>query len=171
MSHETEWVQHSLPDREPIIVPQRLINILRRGGYFDVQKTVDLLWFTESRPIQDEYEMEIVNIAVQYLEEAGCTDVDSENVVLISSPVAENVIAKDVVCRWDPTSEQFYVHEDFFKSSINDLIGSNIITAADETANTTPQRIKGYLLGMYIAKAHPVGYGKVLARYLLRNKL
>ena len=171
LSHETEWVQHSLPDREPIIVPQRLINILRRGGYFDVQKTVDLLWFTESRPIQDEYEMEIVNIAVQYLEEAGCTDVDSENVVLISSPVAENVIAKDVVCRWDPTSEQFYVHEDFFKSSINDLIGSNIITAADETANTTPQRIKGYLLGMYIAKAHPVGYGKVLARYLLRNKL
>ena len=174
LAHETEWVKHTLPNRDPIVVPQRLINILRRGGYFDVQKTVDLLWFTESRPIQEEYEMEIVNIAVQNLEVAGCTDVDSENIVLVSSPVADNVIAKDVVCRWDATSEQFYVHEDFFKSSINDLIGSgndNIISADVDTSSTTPQKIKGYLLGMYIAKAHPVGYGKVLARYLIRNKL
>ena len=174
LGHETEWVKHTLPNREPIVVPQRLINILRRGGYFDVQKTADLLWFTESRPIQDDHEMEIVNIAVQYLELAGCADVDAENIVLVSSPVADNVIAKDAVCRWDATSEQFYVHEDFFKSCINDLIGSgniNIITEDVGTSNTTPQKIKGYLLGMYIAKAHPVGYGKVLARYLIRNKL
>jgi hypothetical protein len=174
LAHETEWVKHTLPNREPIVVPQRLINILRRGGYFDVQKTVDLLWFTESRPIQDEFEMEIINIAVQYLEIAGCIDVDSENIVLVSSPVADNVIAKDAVCRWDPTSEQFYVHEDFFKASINDLIGggsNSLIAADDATSNISPQNIKGYLLGMYIAKAHPVGYGKVLARYLIRNKL
>jgi hypothetical protein len=164
LSHETEWVHRTLPNRQPIVVPQRLINILRRGGYFDIQKTADLLWFTESRPVREEYEIEIINIAVQYLEEAGCTDVDADNIMIISAPVADNVVAKDAVCRWDPTTEQFFVHEDFLKLSINDLIGVN-------TGETTPQIVKGYLLGMYIAKAHPVGFGRILARYLVRNKI
>jgi hypothetical protein len=164
LGHETEWVKRSLPDRETVVVPQRLINILRRGGYFDAQKTSDLLWFTESRRMNEGYESDVVTIAVQYLEEAGCTDVDSDNIVVVSTLVADNVIAKDAVCRWDPNSEQFFVHEDFFKSSMNEFIGNN-------TSDTTPERIKGYLLGMYIAKAHPVGFGKIFARYLVRNKL
>jgi hypothetical protein len=162
LAHETEWVKRSLPDREPVVVPQRLINILRRGGYFDTQKTMDLLWFAESRPVNEGYETDVVSIAVHFLEEAGCTNVDLENIVIVSTPVADNVIAKDAVCRWDPNTEQFFVHEDFLKASTNEFM---------DTSDTPPDRIKGFLLGMYIAKAHPVGFGKLLARYLVRNRL
>jgi hypothetical protein len=162
LAHETEWVKSALPDREPVVVPQRLINILRRGGYFDTQKTSNILWFTESRPAKEGLETNVVMIAVEYLEAAGCTDVDSENIVFVSSPVADNVIAKDAVCRWNPLTEQFFVHQDFITSPIDEYIGVNM----EKVDNT---RIKGYLLGMYIAKAHP--FGKVLARYLVRNNL
>jgi hypothetical protein len=163
LPHETEWVKNALPDREPVVVPQRLINILRRGGYFDTQKTADLLWFTDSRPARDAFEAAIVTTAVRYLEEAGCTDVDSENIVFVEAPVADNAIAKDAVCRWNTVTEQFYVHQGFMTAPIDEYrVGTDEM---DET------RIKGYLLGMYIAKAHPAGFGKVLARYLIRNNL
>lgn len=162
LAHETEWVRQMLPDREPMIVPQRLINILRRGGFFDAQRTADTLWFGESRPMREGLETEVVKVAVQFLEAAGCQDVDSENIVFVSSPVADNVISQHAVCRWNSVTEQFFVHQDFMASPVDEFIGERM-TETDST------RIKGYLLGMYIAQAHP--FGKVLARYLVRNKL
>lgn len=164
LAHETEWVKSALPDREPVVVPQRLISILRRGGYFDTQKTADIVWFTDSRPARDGFESEVVATAVRYLEEAGCTDVDTENVVFVEAPVADNAIARDAVCRWNTDTEQFYVHSGFMTAPVDEYIGV-------DTEKMEETRIKGYLLGMYIAKAHPAGFGKVLARYLLRNNL
>jgi hypothetical protein len=162
LAHETEWVKSALPDREPVVVPQRLISILRRGGYFDIQKTADILWFTEVRPVQEGAEMDVVRRAVHFLEESGCTDVDSENIVFAKSPVADNVIAKDAVCRYNAVTEQYVVHHDFMTTPVEEFIGSD----ADEN---NIARIRSYLLGMYIAKAHP--HGKVLARFLVRNNL
>lgn len=163
LAHETEWVERALPDREVVVVPQRLINVLRRGGYFDVQKTADLLWFTESRRAREGLEADIVAAAVYYLEASGCTDVDSENIVIISAPVADNVFSKDAVCRWDPNSEQFFVHQDFMTTPVDEVYAN--------LDDTNSRRIKGYILGMYIAKAHPVGFGKVFARYVARNSM
>jgi len=162
LAHETEWIRQTLPDREPIVVPQRLINVLRRGGYFDTQKTADLLWFEQGRPMKEGIETDVVKTAVQFLELSGCHDVDLENVVFVSAPVASNVITQHSVCRWNPGTEQFFVHQDFITTPVDEFIGEKM-TETDST------RIKGYLLGMYIAQAHP--FGKVLARYLVRNKL
>jgi hypothetical protein len=162
LAHETEWVKKTLPDREPVVVPQRLINVLRRGGYFDTQKTADLAWFTASRPVQDGIEADVINGALQFLEAAGCGDVDSENVVFISTPMADNVISRDVVCRYNDMTAQYFVHEDFMKMNPAEYVG-------EKAEGADPTRIKAYLLGMYIAKAHP--YGKHLARYVVRNKL
>lgn len=162
LAHETEWIRRTLPDREPVVVPQRLINVLRRGGYFDTQKSADLLWFGQGRPMKEGIETDVVKTAVQFLEAAGCHDVDLENVVFVSAPVASNVITQHAVCRWNPGTEQFFVHQDFITSPVDEFIGEKMV----ETDST---RIKGYLLGMYIAQAHP--FGKVLARYLVRNKL
>jgi len=162
LAHETEWIRKTLPDREPMVVPQRLINILRRGGFFDTQKTADLLWFDQSRPVKEGLETDVVKTAVQFLEASGCHDVDLENVVFVSTPIADNVITKQVVCRWNAVTEQFFVHQDFISSPVDEFMGERM-TETDST------RIKGYLLGMYIAQAHP--FGKVLARYLVRNKL
>ena len=162
LAHETEWIRRTLPDREPIVVPQRLINILRRGGYFDCQKTADLLWFGKSRLMNPGMETEIVNCAVQFLEESGCYDVDTENIVFVSTPVARNVVTDHAVCRWNAETEQFFVQQDFMSLPVDEFNGEKMI-------ETDPTRIKGYLLGMYIAQAHP--FGKVLARYLVRNRL
>jgi hypothetical protein len=158
-SHEVEWVRRALPDRDPVVVPWRLIAILRRGGYFDIQKTADTLWFTESRPLAHGTETTIAEIAVRYLEAAGCADVDGDNIVVFSSPVASNVVAKDAVCRWNASSEQFFVHQDFFAIPIQEY--------TENLNQNDPVAIKGYLLGMYIAKVHP--NGRILARYVLRG--
>jgi hypothetical protein len=162
LSHEVEWVGKMLPDRASIVVPQRLINILRRGGYFDTKKTFDLLWFGESRPAQEGEEFEVLKIAVECLENAGCCDVDMENVVFTSSPVAENVLSKDAVCRYNSDTEQFFVHHDFFKTVGNDVLGQ-----CSQDANNA--KLKGYFLGFYIAKAHPMG--KLLPKYVLCNRI
>lgn len=158
-AHEVEWVRQKLPDRDPIVVPLRLISILRRGGYFDVQKTADLLWFTESRAVANGTEMAIAELAVQHLEAAGCSDVDTDNIVVFASPVASNVVTKDAVCRWNAYTEQFFVHQDFFSIPIQEY--------TDNANQDDPIAIKGFLLGMYIAKVHP--NGRILARYILRG--
>ena len=162
LAHEVKWIRTTLPDREPIVVPQRLINVLRRGGYFDCQRTADILWFGHSRSINPGMETDVVKCAVQFLEEAGCHDVDTDNVVFVSVPVARNVVSSNAVCRWNPETEQFFVHQDFITLPVDEFHGEKMM-------ETNPTRIKGYLLGVYIAQAHP--FGKVLARYLVRNKL
>merc|ERR1712014_30416 len=53
LAHEMDWVKDRLPGRVPVAVPQRLIDILRRGGYFDVKRTSEEVWFSESRPAQE----------------------------------------------------------------------------------------------------------------------
>lgn len=162
LAHEILWVRSAVPDFEPLICPQRLINILRRGGYFDTQRTADILWFSESRLAREGLEAEVVKIAVEYLEASGCTILDCENILFVSSLAADNVIPKDAVCRWKSDTERCYVHQDFMTSSVDEYIGVN-------AESVDAVRIKGYLLGMYIAKALP--FGKHLARYVVRNKL
>lgn len=162
LPHETEWVRSVLPGLEPVEVPQRVLNILRRGGFFDTQKTADQYWFGDERSVVEGFETEVVNTAVQFLETAGCTDVGTDEIIIVSPPKsASNVIGSDLVCRYNVGTQQFYVQEHFMTTPVEELYG-------DASDRSDPVRIKGYLLGMYIAKAHP--FGKILARYVIRNR-
>ena len=108
------------------------------------------------------FETEVVNTAVQFLETAGCTDVGTDEIIIVSPPKsASNVIGNDLVCRYNVGTQQFYVQEHFMTTPVEELYG-------DASDRSDPVRIKGYLLGMYIAKAHP--FGKILARYVIRNR-
>jgi hypothetical protein len=161
--HEVEWVKRELPDRKPVVVPHRLISVLRRGGYFDTQQTIDEMWFTESRRPRDGPEQEIVAKAIQLLEEADCFDLSQEQITVVSSDVAKDVVAKDAVCRYSEAMEQYTIQETFFDAPVTDYVRDEFsVHEIDVT------RIRAYLLGMYLAREHPDG--NVLARYLLRNK-
>jgi hypothetical protein len=201
LSHETTWVRKVLPNRRPIIVPERLIAILRRGGYFTIQQTCNL-WFDQTRPLKGsqsatstteinnssavdttttatDEEIRIASVAISMLEKVGCTFVDVTNITVVTTPVQSNVVTIDDVCRYDENTEQFFVHENFFQMNVSDLLKTTTTTTTanagtdyiDDDSNLSqidPLRAKGYLLGMYIAKAHP--YGKYLAKYVLRNR-
>jgi hypothetical protein len=158
-----EWVKKELPERKPVVVPHRLISVLRRGGYFNTQQTSDELWFTESRQPREGPEKEIVTVAVQMLEEAECVDVSQEQITIVSSNVAKDVVAKHKVCHFSEVMQQYSVQETFFDAPVTDYVGDEF--SVDEMDIT---RIRAYLLGMYVAREHPDG--NVLVRYLLRNK-
>jgi hypothetical protein len=156
LAYEVEWVKMMMPDRKPTVVPQRLIDILRRGGYFDTQRTSNDLWFADVRPV-DEMEMEIVLAALDKVENAG-GDIALEQIAIVSNPGARDVISQKIVCRYSEADQQYCIHEKFFlELPVGEYRGQ-------EESDT---EIKATLLGMYLAKEHP--NGKILARYLLRN--
>jgi len=166
--HEVEWVKTLLPNRKPIFVPVRLIAILRRGGYFDAQKTADELWFsTNVRQATESDEKELIGEAIHLLEKAGCEDITPEQVAFAASNdtgyglLPSNVVSDKSVCRYSEVRQQYCVHEGYLTASVADY-GE---TPGDQKEN---KRLKAFLLGMYMAQAHPDG--GLLPRYLLRNK-
>lgn len=162
LPHETEWVRAVLPGLEPVPVPPRVLNILRRGGFFDVQRTADECWAGKERSVGDGFETEVVKTAVEFLETAGCTDVGADEIVIVSLPKSSrSVLGDSAVCRHNVSTRQFIVQEEFMTTQVEELFG-------DASDRSDPVRIKGYLLGMYIAKVHPLG--KVLERYVVRNR-
>jgi hypothetical protein len=72
LAHEIDWVKDRLPGRVPVVVSQRVINVLRRGGYFDTKRTSDEVWFSQGRPAKEGSDEEyIVHKAIEFLKEAG----------------------------------------------------------------------------------------------------
>ncbi|KAL7577648.1 hypothetical protein ACA910_015163 [Epithemia clementina (nom. ined.)] len=164
-SYEVEWVRTMLPNKDPIIVPYRLIAILRRGGYFDVQRTHDeYTWFAEFRPPVEVAERELIAAAIHLLEKAGCEDISFEQIGFstLTGQLPQNVIADKAVCRYNEVRQQYCVNEKFLNAS---LLESTLKVGAD--LNETHE-LKAYFLGMYMAQAHPDG--TLLPRYLLRNQ-
>jgi hypothetical protein len=163
LEHEVEWVKTALPGRKPVVVPPRLLKILRRGGYFDTQRVSDEMWFLSSRPPNDGEEKKLVMAAIELLVRADCHTVHLDQIVFVASPeVNEDAIAQKAVCKYSRLKEQYCVQEKFMGSKIDELASC----AAGE-ADTAKAR--AYLLGMYLAMEHPDG--NVLAGYLLRNKV
>jgi hypothetical protein len=189
-AHEVEFCRVYLPARRPlVVVPQRLICILRRGGYFDAQRTLDDLWFQEQSMIsldrmcsttsccgEKNNAAELVTTALDLLEAAGCEDISPQQVSFVldegdgtvypgciaSRGKEKNVvIAEKVVCRYKEVSQQYCIHADFLKANVMEYTD----TPGDEGLTN---KVRAYLLGMYLAQAHPDG--TMLARYLLRNK-
>jgi len=175
LSHEIEWVKAVLPDRKPVVVPQRVINVLRRGGYFDVQRTSDDLWFTVTRPPKpDGDERAMVDAAIAMLETAGCEDLAPEQIAFTSMPPVsaaagvgggdDAVVKSKVVCRYSEGFQLYCIHEKFLEVAVMQYLEEN--AAADSTIDVA--KVRAYLLGMYIAKEHPDG--TLLPRYILRTR-
>lgn len=161
LQREVEWVKTLLPDRKAVVVPQRLLDVLFRGGYFGIQHTADDLWYSNvRRPIDKE--KELVLASLQMLESAGCEDVEPEHIVFTSGKIADDVVTMKCVCRYNEMVQQYCVHERFLDIAVKEYIDPN------HDAEYDPFRVKAYLLGMYVAQAHPDG--KLLTKYVLRVK-
>ena len=172
LAHEMEWIKSIFPDRKPVAVPQRLIPILRRGGYFTAQQCYDELWFSESRPPRVGNERAIVDVALQRLEQAGCADeIALEQIAIVNKPpvVSISCIAQKTVCRFSEKEQMFCVHEMFFNDPavVEEYLPEANSSPAGPLNGEQDALVRGYLLGMYMAKEH--SNGRVLARYILRN--
>jgi hypothetical protein len=73
LAHEVEWYKNRMGHKTPVVVPQRVINVLRRGGYFDLQRDTNEVWFMEHvRAAAEGNETRAVGEALEMLREAGC---------------------------------------------------------------------------------------------------
>ncbi|MGK3755056.1 MAG: hypothetical protein ACI8RD_007365 [Bacillariaceae sp.] len=185
LAHEMDWVKNRLPGRVPVVVPQRLIDVLRRGGYFDVKRTSDEIWFaqTEStRPAKDigTDAERLVERTCELLVEAKCNDVQPSSIVFGKIAI-ENPVQKKGLVRINRLSRQYRVNEEFLTIDLNEIrAGDSMImdddddekVAAKEEGDESNQKEKrtmelAFLLGLYIAREHPDG--NVLIRYMLQH--
>jgi hypothetical protein len=84
-----------------------------------------------------------------------------EQVVILGLSVAEDLVAGKAVCRYNEVTQMFCIHEKFFTTPAADWVNG-----ADCMKDIKCD--EAFLLGLQIAQAHPDG--KVLARYVLRNR-
>ena len=167
LAHEIDWVKDRLPGRVPVAVSQRVINVLRRGGFFDTKRASDELWFSESRPSKEgKVEGEVVKQAVDYLKEAGCVDVTPNAIVFFSGGGITDPVQKKGLVRFNRSLRQYHVNEHFLQLDLVDLQGDTMSTDEDETTIDVPAL--AFLLGFHIAQEHPDG--SVLLRYLLKHR-
>ena len=163
LAHEIDWVKDRLPGRTPVAVPLRVINVLRRGGYFDTKRTSDEVWFSESRPAKEDSEKELVERAVKLLEDSGCTDVKKSHIVFFSgSGISDPVRLKGLV-RFNRTMRQYHVNEHFLRMDLAQIKNGDGMSADDDDM----PKARAFLLGFHVAQEHPDG--NVLIRYLLRQ--
>ena len=154
--HEVQWVRTMLPNKAPVIVPERLIQVLRRGGFFNIQRAHDELWFLGTRSPTEGEETELVKETIASLNEAGCEgDVLVEQVVIATLPPTmsgRTMVTTKSICRYNEVTQVFSVHQAFFTASTSELGTER----------------KSALLALNIAQAHPDG--GVLTRFVLGDK-
>ena len=154
---EVHWVKSMLPDKSPVIIPERLIPVIRRGGFFDVQRSHDDIWFQETRSLNEGQEKELIEETISLFNKAGCEgDVSPEQIVVATLPTSmtgSSIVATKSICRYNEVTQLFSVHHAYFSVPVSDL----------------PTDSKATLLALNIAQAHPDG--GVLARYVLGNAM
>ncbi|CAB9517062.1 expressed unknown protein [Seminavis robusta] len=162
LTHEVDWVKDRLPGRKPVVVPQRVVNVLRRGGYFSVKMTSSELWFAESRPPKEGTETKVVEAAIKKLEEAGCDDVKAAHIVFSPGNDIDDVVKNKAVCRYNETLHQFHFHEKFLASDMSEMANGETKDDGDDI------EARAFVMGMFVSQQHPDG--TMAVRYLLRNK-
>lgn len=168
LAHEIDWVKDRLPGSDPIVVPQRVINVLKRGGYFDIKRTSDEVWFSESRPAKEgSDEQLVVDKAVTLLKECGCNDVTPNIIVFFSGSGISNPMQKKGFVRYNRSLRQYHVNEQFMQIDLTTLDDEKMSTDEEEDAKGDVATL-GFLLGVHIAQEHPDG--SVLLRYLLKHR-
>ena len=166
LAHEIDWVKDRLPGRVPIAVSQRVINVLRRGGYFDTKRTSDEVWFSESRPAREgTAEQQLVLQAIDLLQQAGCTDVTPNSIVFFSGGGITDPVQKKGLVRFNRALRQYHINEHFLQLDLVELQGD---MSLDEEERQLDIPALAYLLGVQIAKEHPDG--SILLRFLLKHR-
>ena len=185
LSHEMDWVKNRLPGRVPVVVSRRLIDVLRRGGYFDVKRTSEDIWFAQSESTRLATDIgtdveRLVERTCELLVEAKCNDVQPSSIVFGKIAI-ENPVQKKGLVRINRLLRQYHVNEEFLTIDLNEIrAGDSMITdddddkkaAAIEDGEESNQKEKrtmelAFLLGLYIAREHPDG--NVLIRYMLQH--
>jgi len=173
LTHEMNWVKDRLPGRIPVVVPQRVIDILRRGGFFDIKRTSEEVWFSESRPPTESTDEDaLVERTVELLVEAKCNDVLASSIVFGSIDIP-NPIQKKGLVRINRLLRQYHVNTAFLTMDLQHIQAGDDMdednTAKEESDETKKKRIEALalILGMHIAREHPDG--NVLMRYMLQH--
>jgi hypothetical protein len=173
LAHEIDWVKDRLPGRVPVAVPPRLIDVLRRGGYFDTKRTSDEAWFSQSRPAREgSLEEPVVQRTCQLLEDAKCTDVKPSSIVFISGDGITDPVTKKGLVRFNRPLRQYHVNEAFMTMDLEQIKAGDAVLVTDDDddddGNTSKEHIESLasLLGLLIAREHPDG--TVLLRYMLK---
>jgi hypothetical protein len=113
LSTEVEWYKDRFSHKHPVVVPQRVLNVLRRGGYFDLQRETAQVWFTENvRPAAAGTEKEAADSAMAFLKEAGCED---DVTIMFLSLKTPDPVENKFMCRYNEALGQFYVNEHVFE--------------------------------------------------------
>jgi len=193
LAHEMDWVKDRLPGRVPVVVPQRLIDVLRRGGYFDVKRTSEEVWCSATfRPAKEGTDEELlVTHTCELLLEAKCTDVQPSSIVF-GAIVIDDPVQKKGLVRINRLLRQYHVNQAFLTLDLNEIgAGDSMITDNDDhgddekpavvedksgngsrNVDESKQKEKrtkklAFLLGLHIAREHPDG--NVLIRYMLQH--
>jgi len=190
LAHEMDWVKDRLPGRVPVAVPQRLIDVLRRGGYFDVKRTSEEIWCSATfRPTKEGTDEELlVTHTCELLLEAKCTDVQPSSIMFGKIAIDDPVQKKGLV-RINRLLRHYHVNEAFLTLDLNEIgAGDSMITDNDDDGDEKPAAVEGeggsgnadeskqkerrtkklaFLLGLHIAREHPDG--NVLIRYMLQH--
>lgn len=179
LAHEMNWVKDRLPGRVPVAVPQRLIDILRRGGFFDIKRTSEEVWFSESRPAKVGSDEEaVVKRTCELLVEAKCKDVQPSSIVFFGKNQMdiEEPVQKKALVRINRLLRQYHVNEAFLNIDLKSIeYGDSMVHDADDSdrddskKETEENRIEALalMLGMHIAGGHPDG--NVMMRYMLKH--
>ena len=176
LTHEIDWVKDRLPGRVPVAVPPRLIDVLRRGGYFDTKRTSDETWFSQSRPAKEgSQEEKVVERTCELLVEAKCTDVKPSSIVFITGDSITDAVQRKGLVRLNRPLRQYHVNEAFLtmdleqiKAGDTTLVTDDDNDGGDDDGNTKANtEALALLLGLHIAREHPDG--TVLIRYMLKH--
>ena len=110
---EVDVIKRYLGHRTPVVVPARVISILRRGGYFDWKRTMEELWFSDSsRPPNNPEEIDLIKDVVDKLSHhMELIDV----IVLFVTIEDKNPIAHHNMCRYHDALKQFHVNAEILK--------------------------------------------------------
>ncbi len=174
LSYEVEWVQRELPQRKPIVVvPQRALNVLRRGGYFDVPKTKQELIeqqqaLSVANQISTDLYEKVICLACNWLDQAESStgyrilhQDKSWRELVVLVPIQ----SEQPFCQFDATMQAFQIRDDFFTVDWPTRLGQRIQLNDQDDGNVSTA---AYVLGMLMAQVHPSGID-VLAQYMLQN--
>ena len=110
---EKSVIQRYLGHRTPVVVPARVIAILRRGGYFDWKQTMEELWFADSsRPANNQEETELIHDVFEKL--SHHTELIDAGILFVTID-DNNPIAHCNMCRYHDSLHQFYVNAEILK--------------------------------------------------------
>mmetsp|Transcript_2400 Transcript_2400/g.5737 ORF Transcript_2400/g.5737 Transcript_2400/m.5737 type:complete len:594 (-) Transcript_2400:437-2218(-) len=181
LHHEMDWVKDRLPGRVPVSVPQRVIDIVRRGGFFDTKQTSEDVWYSESRPAKEGSDEEaLVKRTCELLVEAKCNDVHPSSIVFGSIAIEDPVQRKGMV-RINRLLRQYHVNEAFLALDLKQISEGDAMVvdkdkdeekespAEESTEESKKKRTEALalMLGMHIAREHPDG--NVMMRYMLQH--